>query len=66
MKLLYFDDFKLGVLNAQGEVVDVMPIVENIPHWHRGDIIRTVIERWDDYRPRLEAAAKGAGVPLSQ
>jgi 2-keto-4-pentenoate hydratase/2-oxohepta-3-ene-1,7-dioic acid hydratase in catechol pathway len=65
MKLVYFDDFKLGVLKNDS-VVDVSAAVKDIPHTGPGDLINGLIERWDSYKPRLEAAAaSGAGVPLS-
>ncbi len=63
MKLLYVDDFRLGVL-ADDAVVDLTDIVSDIPHIDRRDLINGLIERFDDYRGRLEAAAAG-GVPLA-
>ncbi len=66
MKLLFFDDFKLGVLNGDA-VVDVSQAVKDIPHLGPQDIINGVIARWAEYRPKLEQAAKaGKGVPVSQ
>ncbi|HZS01321.1 MAG TPA: fumarylacetoacetate hydrolase family protein [Chloroflexota bacterium] len=66
MKLLFFDDFKLGVLKGDA-VVDVSSIVRDVPHLGPGDLLRGVIERWGDLRPRLEqAAAQGQGAPVSQ
>jgi 2-keto-4-pentenoate hydratase/2-oxohepta-3-ene-1,7-dioic acid hydratase in catechol pathway len=64
MKLLFFDDFKLGVMNGDN-VVDVSSIVQDIPHSDPQGLMRGLIERWDQYKPRLEAAAKGSGVPVS-
>jgi len=65
MKLLYFDDFKLGVLKGDA-VVDVRAEVTDIPHTGPGDLMNGLIERWGSTRPRLEAAvARGAGVPAS-
>jgi len=67
MKLLYFDDFKLGVLKDDTTVVDVSAEVQEIPHTGPGDLINGLIERFDSYRARLEkAAANGAGVPVSK
>src|SRR6266542_3115103 len=57
MKLLFFDDFKLGVLNGDA-VVDVSQAVKDIPHLGPQDIINGVITRWAEYRPKLEQAAK--------
>ncbi len=65
MKLLYFDDFKLGVLSGDN-VVDVTAAVQEIPHTGPHDLINGLIARFDDYRSKLEdAAAKGGGVPVS-
>jgi 2-keto-4-pentenoate hydratase/2-oxohepta-3-ene-1,7-dioic acid hydratase in catechol pathway len=65
MKLLHFDDFKLGVLKGDA-VVDVSAEVKDIPHTGPGDLMNGLIERWDSYKPRLEAAvARSAGVPVS-
>jgi len=66
MKLLYFDDFRLGVLKGDA-VVDVTSEVEEIPHSGPGDLINGLIERFDMYRARLEkAAANGKGVPVDK
>ena len=65
MKLLYFDDFKLGVLKNDA-VVDVSAAVKDIPHTGPGDLMNGLIEHWGSYKPRLEAAAaRGTGVPVS-
>lgn len=65
MKILYFDDFKLGVLNGE-TVVDVSALVQDIPHTGPHDLISGLIERFDDYRARLEdAAATGTGVSVA-
>src|SRR5262245_447289 len=66
MKLLYFNDFRLGVLNGDN-VVDVTPVVQNVPHTGPGNLIIGVIERWPDLRGPLErAAGAGGGVPVTQ
>jgi 2-keto-4-pentenoate hydratase/2-oxohepta-3-ene-1,7-dioic acid hydratase in catechol pathway len=65
MKLVYFDEFKLGVLKGE-TVVDVSAAVQDIPHTGPHDLISGLIERFAQYRPRLEAAAAGgAGIPLA-
>jgi 2-keto-4-pentenoate hydratase/2-oxohepta-3-ene-1,7-dioic acid hydratase in catechol pathway len=64
MKLLFFEDFKFGVLNGD-QVVDVSDVVKGIPHVGPQDILNGVITGWAEYRPRLEQAAKaGRGVPV--
>src|ERR1700688_5054760 len=49
MKLLFFDDFRLGVLHGDS-VVDVSDVVKDIPHLEPQDLISGLIERFDDYR----------------
>ena len=66
MKLLYFDDFRLGVLKGDA-VVDVSKLVRGIPHTGPHDLISGLIERFADYRKKLEkAAAGGRGLPLKK
>jgi 2-keto-4-pentenoate hydratase/2-oxohepta-3-ene-1,7-dioic acid hydratase in catechol pathway len=65
VKLLFFDDFKLGVLKGD-QVVDVSGAVKNVPHIGPHDLINAVIARFGELRKGLEEAAKGKGVPVSQ
>ena len=66
MKLLFFDDWKLGVLNGEN-VVDVSDLVKDIPRVGPGDVINGLIARFGDYKAKLqEAAAKGQGVPVAK
>jgi 2-keto-4-pentenoate hydratase/2-oxohepta-3-ene-1,7-dioic acid hydratase in catechol pathway len=66
VKLLFFDDFKLGVLEGDA-VVDVSQTVRDVPHMGPHDLIAGVIARFAEYRPRLEdAARRGTGVPLDR
>ncbi|MGE4043466.1 MAG: fumarylacetoacetate hydrolase family protein [Acetobacteraceae bacterium] len=64
MKLAFFDDFKLGVVKGDS-IVDVSAAVKDIPHTGPANLISGLIERWDAYRGKLEAASSGAGVALS-
>src|SRR3954464_5556083 len=65
MKLMYFNDYKLGVITGD-TVVDVSAVVQNIAHTVPHDLINGLIERFAEYRPRLEeASARGKGVPLA-
>jgi 2-keto-4-pentenoate hydratase/2-oxohepta-3-ene-1,7-dioic acid hydratase in catechol pathway len=65
MKILYFDDFKLGVLKGD-QVIDVSAVVRDIPHTGPHNLITGLIERFSDYRARLDqAAASGKGVPVA-
>jgi 2-keto-4-pentenoate hydratase/2-oxohepta-3-ene-1,7-dioic acid hydratase in catechol pathway len=66
VKLLFFDDFKLGVLKGN-DVVDVSSVVSGIPHTGPHNLITGLIERFEEYRGRLEQAVnQGTGVPLGQ
>ncbi len=68
MKIMYFDDFKLGIVKgAQNDtVVDVSAVVQSIPHTGPHDLINNLIADFDNWRAKLEAAAaSGKGVPIS-
>jgi 2-keto-4-pentenoate hydratase/2-oxohepta-3-ene-1,7-dioic acid hydratase in catechol pathway len=66
MKLLFFDDFRLGVLKGDA-VVDVSNAVRDIPRLGPHDLISGLIERFADYnRPLAEAADRVRGIPVSQ
>ncbi len=66
MKLLFFDDFKLGVLKGD-TVVDVSQAVREIPHTGPHNLISGLIERFGDYRDALEkATADGKGTPIDK
>ena len=65
MKLMYFDDYRLGVLTGD-TVVDVSAAVQDIPHTGPHNLISGLIERFGDYKKRIEdAAARGRGVPVA-
>ena len=65
MKLLHFDDFRLGVLNGDN-VVDVSDIANEVPHIGPHDRINGLIENFDNFRDRLEtAAASGNGTSIA-
>ena len=65
MKILFFDEFKLGVVKNDG-VVDVSEVVRDIPRTGPHNLISGLIERFADYRGALErAAAAGKEVPLA-
>jgi hypothetical protein len=66
MKLVYFNDFRLGVLKGD-TVVDVTSVVQKIPHTGPGDLMNGLIARFAEFRGPLERArhgeriARGAG-----
>ena len=59
MKILFFDDFKLGILKGD-QVVDVSALVADIPHVGPHDLINGLIAQFDVYRPKIEAFVRGA------
>jgi 2-keto-4-pentenoate hydratase/2-oxohepta-3-ene-1,7-dioic acid hydratase in catechol pathway len=66
VRILYYDDFRLGVLKGDA-VVDVSKVVKGIPHTGPHDLMSGLIERFGDYRRKLEkAAASGRGIPLKK
>jgi 2-keto-4-pentenoate hydratase/2-oxohepta-3-ene-1,7-dioic acid hydratase in catechol pathway len=65
MKIAYFDDYRLGVLKGD-TIVDVSAVVKDIPHLGPHDLMNGLIERFGQYRKRLEdAAAQGQGTPVA-
>jgi 2-keto-4-pentenoate hydratase/2-oxohepta-3-ene-1,7-dioic acid hydratase in catechol pathway len=66
VKLLFFDEFKLGVLRGD-EVVDVSAVTRDIPSVGPHDVINGLIARFGEYRGRLaDAARQGRGIPVGQ
>ena len=66
MKLVFFDDFKLGVVKGD-TVVDMSNAVSGIEHTSPQDLIGKLIENFSQYRASLqEAVDSGSGMPLSQ
>lgn len=65
MKLVHFDDFRLGVLKGDS-VVDVTHVVQDIPHIGPGDRMTGLIAQFDAYRPKLEAASEGQRINIAQ
>ncbi|MFT5446847.1 MAG: 2-keto-4-pentenoate hydratase/2-oxohepta-3-ene-1,7-dioic acid hydratase in catechol pathway [Gammaproteobacteria bacterium] len=65
MRILYFDDFRLGVLRGD-DVVDVSAAVQDIAHLPPGPRMSALIGAFDEFRSALEkAASSGAGIALS-
>jgi 2-keto-4-pentenoate hydratase/2-oxohepta-3-ene-1,7-dioic acid hydratase in catechol pathway len=66
MRLVFFDDFRLGVVQGDS-VVDVSEAVRDIPHLGAHDVINGLIARFAEFRPRLEdAARRGTPVPMAR
>jgi 2-keto-4-pentenoate hydratase/2-oxohepta-3-ene-1,7-dioic acid hydratase in catechol pathway len=67
MKLLLFDDFKLGVLKNDTTVIDVSSVVADIPRVGPADVMNGLIARFADYQKGLEeAVVKGTGVAVDR
>jgi 2-keto-4-pentenoate hydratase/2-oxohepta-3-ene-1,7-dioic acid hydratase in catechol pathway len=65
MKLLFFNDFQLGVMKGDN-VVDVSEVVSDIPNVEPQQLINGLIINFASYRQKLEAAVRAAeGVPVS-
>jgi len=65
VKLIYFDDYRLGVLRGDA-LVDVSDTVKDVPHIGPGDLMSGLIARFADYRKKIEeAAARGKPRPLA-
>jgi len=66
MKLLFFDDFKLGILRGE-TVIDVSDVVQSIPNTGPHNLINGLIERFNEYKNVLQQASdRRKGVPISQ
>lgn len=66
MKLVYFDEFRLGALRDDSIVVDVSEVVAGIPHVGPHDLIIGLISDFESYRPALEQAiADGEGIDIA-
>ena len=53
MKLLLFDDYQLGVLNKDGNVVNVSQEVENFDKMPPNLRVVEVINNWSKYQPKF-------------
>ena len=66
MKLMMFNDYRLGVVRGDS-VVDVTSVVQKLPQNGPGDLMNVLIARFAEFRAPLErAAAAGTGLPLAQ
>ncbi len=66
MKLLYFNDFRLGALKDD-RVIDITAVVADIPHLEGEDLMAGLIGRFDAYRPAIERTlASEPGIVLDE
>ena len=64
MKLMYFNDYRLGVLKGE-EIVDITASVQDLPHLGPKDLMRALIEHWDSVKAKVGAAStSSAGIPV--
>ena len=65
MKLVLFNDYRLGVLQ-NGNVVEVMASLDSL-HFHKPqEMVEGLILGWDQVKPRIEQEIQGKeGVPIS-
>ena len=65
MKLVFFDDFKIGAVKGDN-VVDLSDAANHIPHVSPQDILSGLIADFDTHKPHIEEAISASeGVPLS-
>ena len=66
MRLVSFDDYRIGVLTDSDDVVDVTGLLPELPAEFEPMRMLLLIERWDGLRTQVEAmAASERGVPLN-
>jgi 2-keto-4-pentenoate hydratase/2-oxohepta-3-ene-1,7-dioic acid hydratase in catechol pathway len=66
MKIMYFDDYQLGVVK-EDRVVNVMAALGPLAQKEPQERMKALILHFDTLRPQLEkAAAQGPGIPLSE
>ncbi len=66
MRLVSFDDYRIGVLTDSDNVVDVTGLLPELPAEFEPMRMLLLIERWDGLRPQVGAmAASESGVPLN-
>jgi len=65
MKIVCFDDYRLGVLNGPTTFVDITPVVRDAGQGDPRLLINSVIEKFAQYRGKIEqAVADGKAIPL--
>ena len=64
MKLAFFNDYQLGVINGD-QIVDVASALGGISYHSPQELIETLIKDWDNLQPQIaEAAGGNAGTAL--
>jgi hypothetical protein len=57
MRFAFVDDFVPAVV-VEDRVVEVADVLESIPRLRPPDVFTGLITRWDEFAPKLEAAAQ--------
>lgn len=66
MKLVLFDDFKLGVLEEE-RILDASSAVKGLGYHTPQELMQMVIGQWSTLQPQIQQAIAGqSGVPLTQ
>lgn len=66
MKLVLFDDFKLGVLQEE-RILDASSAVKGLGYHTPQELMQMVIGQWSTLQPQIQQAIAGqSGVPLTQ
>lgn len=66
MRIVSFDDYRVGVLTGSDDVVDVTGVLPELPDEFEPMRMLLLIERWESLRPQVEAMASSeSGVPLN-
>lgn len=65
MKLLFFNDYRLGLLK-DGRVFDVSSVASKVPAAGPHDVINGIIANFDQFKDELNSAAVGDGLALSE
>ena len=66
MKLVCFDDFKLGVVKGADAIVDITPIVREVAQGDPRLLINAVIDMFAYYNKRIEGAVSVMSQASSQ
>jgi len=65
MKIMLFNDYRIGIIKGEG-LVDITSVVANIPHHGIGDLMNGMIGSFDQVKPRIEKFVEtGKTVPIA-
>jgi 2-keto-4-pentenoate hydratase/2-oxohepta-3-ene-1,7-dioic acid hydratase in catechol pathway len=65
MKIMLFNDYRIGIIKGEG-LVDITSVVANIPHHGIGDLMNGMIGSFDQVKPRIEKFVEtGKTIPMA-